>query len=178
MDNIWQLWPDVILVLAPRHPDRFSDAYSRAAGSSTHGVTSATELLKGKTLPDQPFQTIILDTLGDLSSVYALAKVAVIGGSLVPRGGHNPLEAARFGVPVIMGPSYENFREIVEAMEDANAIRIVASDDPASALSDAIFHLFMDQSQGQRGKAFFDAQTGATARTLAALLTLLPKIQQ
>ncbi len=170
MDNIWQLWPNVILILAPRHPDRFSDAYSKAATSYTRGVTSATELLKGKTLPDQPFQTIILDTLGDLASVYALAKVAFIGGSLVPRGGHNPLEPARFGVPVIMGPSYENFREIVEAMEAAKAIRIVDSE----GLQDAIFHLFMDQSQGWRGKVFFDSQTGATTRTIAALLTLLP----
>ncbi len=174
MDNIWQLWPNVLLILAPRHPDRFGYAYSLAL---EHGVTSATELLAGKSVPDKPRQTILLDTLGDLASVYALAKVAFIGGSLVPRGGHNPLEAARFGVPVIMGPSFENFREIVEAMEDADAIRIVASDDPASALSDAIFHLFMDQSQGRRGKAFFDAQTGATTRTIAALLPLLQKVE-
>ena len=174
MDNVWQLWPSVLLVLAPRHPDRFSDAYSAAALSHTRGVTTATQLLAGRSLPDKPYQVIVLDTIGDLASVYALAKVAFVGGSLVPRGGHNPLEAARFGVPVIMGPHYENFREIVENMEEANAIRIIASDDPGAALSDAIFHLFMDQKMGQRGKAFFDSQTGATARTVAALLALLP----
>ena len=166
MDNIWKLWPNVLLILAPRHPDRFSDAYSIAA---SRGVTSATELLAGKAIPDKPRQTILLDTLGDLASVYSLARVAFIGGSLVPRGGHNPLEAARFGVPIVMGPSYENFREIVEGMEAAKAIRIVAQDD----LSDAFFHLYMNQSSGPRAKLFFESQTGATTRTLAALLPLI-----
>ena len=173
MDSIWQLWPSVLLVLAPRHPERFSEAYSRAAGSSNRGVTSATELLAGKLLPDDPCQTILLDTLGDLASVYSLGKVAFIGGSLVPRGGHNPLEAARFGVPVVMGPFYENFREMVESMEEAKAIRIVDKRGTSDSLADAFFHLLMDQSLGQRGRLFFESQSGATARTIAALLPLL-----
>ena len=169
MEDIWHLWPNVILVLAPRHPDRFSNVYSLAALSSTRGVTSATELLAGKPIPNESCQVVLLDTLGDLASVYSLARVAFIGGSLVPRGGHNPLEAARFGVPIIMGPSYENFREIVEGMEAANAIRIVSPD----GLADALFHLYMDQSSGHRAQLFFESKTGATTRTVAVLLPLI-----
>ena len=67
----------------------------------------------------------MLDTIGDLAAVYGLASVAFVGGSLVPKGGHNPLEPAQFGVPAVMGPSYENFRDIVAEMQAADAIRIV-----------------------------------------------------
>ncbi len=169
MDKIWQLWPNILPILAPRHPDRFADAYTLAA---QHGVTSATELLAGHPLPDEPRQTILLDTLGDLASVYSLATVAFIGGSLVPRGGHNPLEAARFGVPILMGPSYENFREMVEAMHAANAIRITSPADLASTLLDL---LQSPQPLGQNAQLFFHSQSGATSRTIAALLSLLSR---
>ena len=74
---------------------------------------------------------LVLDTIGDLASVYSVGAVAFIGGSLVAKGGHNPLEPAQFGVPVVMGQSYENFREIVGAMRDADAIRIVGRDELA-----------------------------------------------
>ena len=69
----------------------------------------------------------LLDTIGDLASMYGLGSVAFVGGSLVPAGGHNPLEPAQFGVPVVMGPSFQNFREVVETMRDANALRIVST---------------------------------------------------
>ena len=65
---------------------------------------------------------VLLDTIGDLASVYSLGTLAFVGGSLVTAGGHNPLEPARFGVPVVMGRSSENFREIVKAMRGGGAI--------------------------------------------------------
>ena len=64
--------------------------------------------------PLQPGQIVLLDTIGELASVYSLAAVAFVGGSLVPAGGHNPLEPAQFGVPIVMGPHYANFRAIAE----------------------------------------------------------------
>ena len=67
---------------------------------------------------------ILLDTIGDLASVYGIADVAYVGGSMMERGGHNPLEPAQFGVPVVMGPSYENFREIVGKMIEADGIEL------------------------------------------------------
>ena len=82
----------------------------------------------------------LLDTIGDLASVYSLGAVAFVGGSLVAAGGHNPLEPARFGVPVVMGPSFENFREIVEAMQAQDAIRVVSARTLAETLVDMLRH--------------------------------------
>ena len=113
---------------------------------------------------------LLLDSLGHLADVYGVARVAFIGGSLVPRGGHNPLEAARFGVPVVMGPSYENFREIVDGMRAAGAIRIVEPADLAQTLSQLMTN---DENMGARGQSFFASQAGATARTVAALRSML-----
>ena len=69
---------------------------------------------------------LLLDSLGELAGLYRLAAAAFIGGTLVPTGGHNPLEAARFGVPVAVGPSMHNFREMAEAFDRAAAWRRVA----------------------------------------------------
>jgi 3-deoxy-D-manno-octulosonic-acid transferase len=172
MGLVWEAMPGVLLVLAPRHPDRFGYAYSLGL---EHGVTSATEMLAGKAVPAAGRQTIVLDTIGDLAAVYGVADVAFVGGSLVKSGGHNPLEPARFGVPVVMGGSYENFREIVERMRAAEGIRLVSDKDE---LGEALRELLRDRkaarAQGERGRQVFEAQRGATARTVSALLALLP----
>jgi 3-deoxy-D-manno-octulosonic-acid transferase len=171
MRRVWEQVPEVLLVLAPRHPDRFGYARSLA---TEHGVTSATELLAGKAVPAGGRQTILLDTIGDLAAVYGVADVAFVGGSLVKSGGHNPLEPARFGVPVVTGGSYENFREIVERMRAAKGIRLVAD---TSGLGEVVLELLRDRggarTLGDRGRRVFEAQQGATARTVAALLALL-----
>jgi 3-deoxy-D-manno-octulosonic-acid transferase len=116
---------------------------------------------------------LLLDTIGDLASMYGLAAVAFVGGSLVARGGHNPLEPAQFAVPVVMGPSYENFREVVEAMRRADAIRIVEP----QIFADRLIAMLRDTEEartlGERGLAVFGAQAGATARTVQALIDLL-----
>jgi 3-deoxy-D-manno-octulosonic-acid transferase len=154
-----------VLILAPRHPHRFA-AVIRLAGKS---AIRASEWLKNPR-PLDLGDIMILDTLGHLAAVYQVATVAFLGGSLVRKGGHNPLEAARFGVPVIMGPSYENFREIVEAMRARDAIYIVEHGNLTLA-----FHTAMARGRGvgRRGQEFFNAQTGATARTVVALTDLV-----
>ncbi len=154
-----------VLLIAPRHPERF-DAVVRLIGPS---AVRASEWIAAP----RPFasgEIVVLDSLGTLAGVYGLAAVAFVGGSLVPRGGHNPLEPARFGVPIVMGPSYENFREIVEAMRERDAIDIVADGDLAATLERA---MAPGQAVAERGRAFFEARTGATGRTVAALLDLL-----
>jgi 3-deoxy-D-manno-octulosonic-acid transferase len=89
-------------------------------------------------------------------------------------GGHNPLEPARFGVPVVMGPSYENFRDVVGKMQAADGIRIVKD---ASELQAAVVELMSDRNaakaMGERGRQVFEAQQGATARTASALVELM-----
>ena len=157
-----------ILIIAPRHPDRFA-AVLRLAGKS---ALRASEWLKApKHL--EIGEVMVLDTLGDLATVYQVATVAVLGGSLVRKGGHNPLEAARFGVPVIMGPSYENFREIVDALRARDAIYIVEHGNLTLALHTAMAR---GRAVGRRSQEFFNSQTGATERTLIALTDLLPKV--
>jgi 3-deoxy-D-manno-octulosonic-acid transferase len=119
-------------------------------------------------------EVIVLDTIGDLAAVYSVADVAFVGGSLVPKGGHNPLEPAQFGVPVVMGPSYENFREIVTKMREAEGIRIVADE---VALEVAFRELLTDReaarAMGERGRRVFEAQSGATGRAVEALVELV-----
>jgi 3-deoxy-D-manno-octulosonic-acid transferase len=177
---LMQYWPSVlkevpeaVIVVAPRHPERFAAAYSVM---KEYGTVRATELRAGTAGPVVQGGNILLDTIGDLAAVYELATVAFVGGSLVRRGGHNPLEAARFGVPVVMGTSYENFRDVVERMRTADGILIVPNREEFEA---ALIELLKDSEKaaamGERGRAVFDAQAGATARTVQALMALLQK---
>jgi 3-deoxy-D-manno-octulosonic-acid transferase len=160
--------PEMLLVLAPRHPERFAPVHALLQASG-YPVLLCSQLAQfqarvtGGTI-------LLLDTIGDLASVYSVAQAAFIGGSLVPRGGHNPLEAAQFGVPILMGQSYENFRAIVEGMRQARAIRITTPERLAQDLMDCVQD---GQELGSSARRFFLAQAGATARTVDALLALL-----
>ena len=182
----WRLFrgaPEFVLLLAPRHRERFSVVAALAERVPHFGSRRylASELLQQSTskqpltkLPPQA--VVVLDTIGDLAAVYALADVAFVGGSLSNHGGHNPLEPARFGVPVVIGPSYENFRDIVQGMIDADGIRIVQD---RSELETVLLALLSDpqaaKAMGARGRTVFEARTGATRRTVNALLDLLPE---
>ena len=73
-------------------------------------------------------EVVLVDTIGDLAAVYGVADVAFVGGSLVRKGGHNPLEPAQFGVPVVMGSSFENFRDVVTKLQEAGGIRMVSDE--------------------------------------------------
>ena len=152
-----------VLLIAPRHPQRFDEV----VGLVGERAVRVSEWMKAPRGIDVG-EVLVLDTLGSLAAVYELAAVAFVGGSLVARGGHNPLEPARFGVPVVMGPSYENFREIVEAMRAAGAIRVVAPGDLAEALAGSA-----DSPMGERGRVFYESMAGATGRTVRALLELV-----
>jgi 3-deoxy-D-manno-octulosonic-acid transferase len=155
-----------VMLLAPRHPER-AEAVEQIAHDQ--GLT-VFRLSQWRLAPAViPVGSVLLvDTVGELSSLYALAWVAFVGGSLVPHGGQNPLEPAGFGVPVVMGPSYENFRGMVDAMAAAGAILLVARENVCSAME----HLLTasDDGLGERGRTFAASMTGATSRTIAALL--------
>jgi 3-deoxy-D-manno-octulosonic-acid transferase len=163
--------PNAVLLIAPRHPDRFDEVEGmiRKTGYPffrCSQLTVATEPIVGGAI-------LLLDTIGDLASMYGIAAVAFVGGSLVPKGGHNPLEPAQFGVPVVMGPSYENFREVVERMRGFDAIRIVSRE----KLEETLVVLLRDpegaRALGERGRDVFEQQSGATGRIVEALTTLL-----
>jgi 3-deoxy-D-manno-octulosonic-acid transferase len=162
--------PGAVMVLAPRHPERF-EAVAGLVGASGFAGVRASEFRDGPVAVGAG-GVFVLDTIGDLAAMYSLGAVAFVGGSLVKAGGHNPLEAARFGVPVVMGPSFENFREIVDAMQVHDAIRIVAGTELAGALVAMVEGRDEARAMGERGRAVFEAQAGATARTVRALMDL------
>jgi 3-deoxy-D-manno-octulosonic-acid transferase len=111
--------PDLVLLLAPRHPVRFDEAAATIAASGLACVRR-TALTNGATRTDEP--VILLDTIGELIRVYSIGTVIVIGGSLVKGiGGHNPLEPAAAGKPVVFGPQMANFKEIARILTSQQA---------------------------------------------------------
>jgi 3-deoxy-D-manno-octulosonic-acid transferase len=171
--KILQAEPKAVIVLAPRHPDRF-----KAVGALVE--TSGTALQRATEFRERPGEiaagsVFLLDTIGDLAAVYSLGEVTFVGGSLVPAGGHNPLEPAQFGVPVVVGPSFENFREIVDAMQAKDAIRVVQPQGLAEALCALLTNRADAEAMGERGRRVFEAQAGATQRTVDALMELVER---
>ncbi len=169
--------PNAVMVLAPRHPDRFS-AVASMVSANNFTLVRASEFREENageitTSALEAGSIFLLDTIGDLASMYELGSVAFVGGSLVPAGGHNPLEPAQFGVPVVMGPSFQNFRDVVETMRDANALRIVSATDVGVELAKLLQNADEAKALGERGRAVFEGQAGATARTVQLLMSLL-----
>jgi 3-deoxy-D-manno-octulosonic-acid transferase len=119
--------------------------------------------------PLQPGQIVLLDTIGELASVYSLASVAFVGGSLIPAGGHNPLEPAQFGVPIVMGPHYANFRSITEDLLAHQALCIAAKEELAATLTGLLADSVRAEAMGERARQVFASQAGATGRSVEAL---------
>lgn len=167
-----------LLVVAPRHPERWDevDRILRDAGMRFERRSQAKGSEADRERIEQKIDVLLLDSLGELAGLYRLAQGAYIGGTLVPTGGHNPLEAARFGVPVVVGPSMENFREIAEIFDRAGAwqrakdlsrlAEIFASwwNDPESA-----------RAQGSLGHQLIAEHRGALERTLKLLGPMLER---
>ena len=178
---------ELVLLLAPRHPERFASVISSVPPWLTvYRMTELRTQQQGKQPLERfrPLSVVILDTIGDLAGVYSLADIAFVGGSLAHHGGHNPLEPARFGVPVVMGPSFENFRDVVAKMQAADAIRIVGRSEkqiPDTYVVDELQRTFVNlltdrgaaEAMGQRGKKVFEEQQGATARAVVAIVEMV-----
>jgi 3-deoxy-D-manno-octulosonic-acid transferase len=183
-----------LLVLAPRHPERWDEVErllaasglaavrrsrlaAPAAGAPTHeaaarGAGSASADLSAGVSPD----VLLLDSMGELAALFQQAAAAFIGGTLVGTGGHNPLEAARYGIPIAVGPSMQNFRDMAERFDAAGAWRRVADGaelgrvwgewlaDPAAA-----------RARGERAASLLAENRGALARTLEMLAPILAR---
>jgi 3-deoxy-D-manno-octulosonic-acid transferase len=172
--------PRLAMVLAPRHPERFEAVAALLEKSGFGSVKrsdwkagSAGDLETGNVDRIAGGQIVLLDTIGELASIYSLAAVAFVGGSIVQAGGHNPLEPAQFGVPIVMGPHYANFRAIAEDLRAHGAIRIVERDRLASALADLLCDPAQAAAMGERARRVFEKRAGATERTIQALEGLL-----
>ncbi len=161
--------PGARLLIAPRHPERFGEvaALVEAAGFRAE---------RRSALGAAPWEgeVLLLDTLGELARVYALATVVFVGGSLVSAGGHNILEAAVAGKPVLVGPHMENFQEIADEFQAEGALRVVLS---AEELGREVAGLLADPERraalGGAARAIVDRNRGALARTVDALAELL-----
>ena len=162
---------NALLVIAARHPERFAEVerLCRQEGLST---VRRTEL----PIDAEPrADAVILDTIGELAEVYQVATVVFVGGSLVRAGGHNILEPAVFGKPIVFGPHMENFAEIADAFLANDAAVQVRSDRELEA---AVVGLMGDPVRrarlGAAARALVDANRGAKDKTLAAIAGLVP----
>jgi len=163
----------VRLLLAPRHPERFS-AVEELCRRTGWEISRRSRMSPGEGRAETP--VVLLDTMGELTGAYSAADIAFVGGSLVPRGGHNILEPALFGVPTIVGPHMENFREISELFTRRGAVTTVAD---AEGLGAALAGWAADpasfRATGDRAKALLDEFRGATGRNAEIVVSALDR---
>lgn len=164
--------PEVLTIIVPRHPTRGEDiAALCAAGGLSPAIRSRGEA------PDDLTTLYLADTLGELGLFYSLATVAFIGGSLVPTGGHNPIEPAKLGAPMLHGPEVHNFKDIFATFDAAEAAVPVAD---AGHLAREACRLIGDiaarATLATNARAIASANEGALDATLATLDALLPTL--
>lgn len=167
--------PQLTLVIAPRNPERAAAA-SRIFSAARLKVVALSAIDHQVSRPS--VDVIVVDTLGMLNKLYALADVTLIGGSLIQIkgiGGHNPLEPAAFAKPILFGHHMHNFKEIARMLIEAEGAMRVAD---ARALQAAVLCLLKDRHRGlqmgQNARQVFDANKGAVAKTVAVAADLLP----
>jgi 3-deoxy-D-manno-octulosonic-acid transferase len=153
------------LLLAPRHPERF-DAVAELCAREGFDAARRSRLDLGRPAPAS--SVVLLDTVGELLAAYAAADIAFVGGSLVAKGGHNILEPALYGVPTIVGPHMENFREIAGIFASGRAVRQVRG---GPELAEELSRWARDRKpyaeMGRKGSELLAAFRGATERNAA-----------
>jgi len=164
--------PDCVMILAPRHPERFGRVAQILKSRNEQSVRRSNWMKRPAKI--KAGTIVLLDSIGELASVYALASVAFVGGSLVPAGGHNPLEPAQFAVPVVMGTHYANFRAVIDTLVQAEALKLATTETLLPMLENLLTDHDAANALGVRALEVFHHQAGATGRTITALLGLLP----
>jgi 3-deoxy-D-manno-octulosonic-acid transferase len=169
-------FPDLRLVLVPRHKERF-DEVARLVASMGLPLLQRSTVRSGDVVANPAEKPVLLlDTLGELAACWGLADVAFVGGSLTRRGGQNMIEPAAYGAAVLFGPNTWNFRDIVALLLEARGARVVKDD---AELREAVRSLLRDDvgrlSMGRRARELVLAQQGATARTVARILEQFPE---
>lgn len=170
-ENVLAGHPQAAMILAPRRPERFEEV---AGLLQQLGIRFwRRSLWSGEAIAGG---VLLVDTIGELASLYALADVAFVGGSLVPRGGHNIIEPAQHGVPIMVGNHTENFRDIISLFQSHDAVRVVGPAEFPLVLMDLLSNEAERIALGRRGAETLRSQMGATERTVAALEKLLEPI--
>jgi 3-deoxy-D-manno-octulosonic-acid transferase len=166
--NILATRPKAVMILAPRHPERFTEVAALVTKLGFRLLRRS--LWSGESLAGAVF---LLDSIGELAAFYSLATVAFVGGSLVPRGGHNILEPALYAVPIVTGNHYENFRDMVNFFLSRNAVRVVGLAELPLVLMELIDNREERERLGRSARAALESQRGATGKTVAALTRLM-----
>ncbi|MGL9750992.1 MAG: lipid IV(A) 3-deoxy-D-manno-octulosonic acid transferase [Symbiopectobacterium sp.] len=163
-------FPDLLLILVPRHPERF-----QITQSITQSLGFSYTLRSSGEVPATDTQIVIGDTMGELMMLYGIADIAFVGGSLVERGGHNPLEPAAHAIPVLMGPHTFNFKDICLKLSEAGGFITVKDADSIvkevnSLLTDEDYRLYY----GRHAVEVLRQNQGALQRLLTLLEPYLP----
>lgn len=163
--------PQALLVLAPRHVERFEEAEHLTRGEGFSVVRRSSLPIDAEPRAD----VVVLDSIGELAQVYQLATVAFVGGSLVETGGHNILEPAVFGRPIVFGPHMSNFSEIArEFLAQGAAVQVQSGRELEETLVGLVTDPVRRARLGAAARALVEANRGARDRTLEAVERLLP----
>ena len=161
--------PETLLMLAPRHPDRFGIVAELLKAHGLRFVKRSEGIA-----PDGSTQVLLVDTVGELGALYGAADVAFVGGSLVPIGGHNLLEPAALGIAVLTGPYYSNGKDVARLLLARGAGLLV---NDARELASAVRRLLADPAEraraGAAGKEIVESNRGSVGRLLALIDPLL-----
>jgi 3-deoxy-D-manno-octulosonic-acid transferase len=161
--------PNSLLILAPRHPERWPQVADliRASGLAWWRRT--------EWHTDDPISSgiFLLDSIGELAAIYRIATIAFVGGSLVPRGGHNILEPAHYAIPIMVGPHTENFRDIISIFTRAGAVDVADREHFADELLRLLEHEERRALLGRHAADVVRANCGATERTVETLTAFL-----
>ena len=170
---IKQKIPELLLVIVPRHPERFADV-KKLCEQHQLNVVMRTEGAGVNTGTD----VYLVDTMGELKTLYAASDIAFVGGSMVPAGGHNILEAAAIGVPVLFGPYMANFKEIaLKALNQGAAIQCQNEEDILNAVLELYKQPESREALAEIGKAFVSQNQGAIARICEILNQIIIQIK-
>ena len=165
-------YPDLLVVLAPRHPQRFNEVYELLL---KNGFNIARHSSRNR--PESSKAVYLVDVVGELPQFFALAEIAFVGGSMRPLGGHNVLEPASVGTPVLTGPSTFNFAESCRLLQEAGGLHQV--ENTTQLVQQALSWLSDRDSRlraGRRALAVVKRHEGATERTMKKLLELCPEL--
>ncbi|MCW6034333.1 lipid IV(A) 3-deoxy-D-manno-octulosonic acid transferase [Pantoea sp. JK] len=168
--RLLQQFPNLLLILVPRHPERFKDACDL---TQKRGFSFT--LRSSGEIPSSSTQVVIGDTMGELMMLYGIADLAFVGGSLVERGGHNPLEPAAHAIPVLMGPHIWNFKDICAKLQQAEGLITVTD---VVSLQKEVANLLQDDDYrryyGRHAVDVLHQNQGALQRLLQLLEPHLP----
>jgi 3-deoxy-D-manno-octulosonic-acid transferase len=164
-------WGNALLIIAPRKPERFGEV-ERLAQQPGWRVARRTDL----PVDAEPrVDVVVLDTIGELAQLYQIATLVFVGGSLADAGGHNILEPAVFGKPIVFGPHMHNFAEISSTfLENRGAVQVRSAAELETVLPDLLADPVRRASLGAAARALVEANRGARLRSLAVITQLLP----